>query len=333
MPQAKSVRPVKPSRPQVGRVSRLMVGGVFVACLGAATLARADCPKPPDPSVCFPAYDGVLTETTSLKVGVVRVNKTDDMGHDRDPIAPQPDPSFGKVSNHAGTYTLTDGTGSISIPEELKYKISADTKLPDIHQSVTDDSSSWTGPTGKKIKDLQVDTVPSRDVGATNDLMIESVAYSTLLGRYFLIDDFGTIARKIGLFIEVGVPDLYADTNGDGSIGPGDVLYSLVDLNIYLDSVPSFSLGDHFSIVGGTVAGLPGMMFSTTPFVFDPLTGFSTTGAFSGAFSSAFTGDGVVLARHGMTATVPEPGEWALLMVGFCLLGLTIRRTRTEHSA
>jgi len=49
-----------------------------------------------------------------------------------------------------------------------------------------------------------------------------------------------------------------------------DVLYSLVDLNTYLNSIPSFSLGDSFAVVDGTTPALPGMSFSTTPFASIP---------------------------------------------------------------
>ena len=62
----------------------------------------------------------------------------------------------------------------------------------------------------------------------------------------------------------VSVPDLWADTNGDGMIGSGDILYSLVDLRAYLNGgngpVPAFVPSESFTIVNGRVASLPGIM-------------------------------------------------------------------------
>jgi len=96
------------------------------------------------------------------------------------------------------------------------------------------------------------------------------------------------------------------------------VLYSLVDLSYYLDGPPTFQFGDIFRIDNGLVAGLPGMRFSTVPFVFDDLggTGFSAP-AFSG-YASAIT-------LHTIT-NVPEPAIPAMLLLGIAVVGATARR-------
>lgn len=147
--------------------------------------------------------------------------------------------------------------------------------------------------------------------GEESDLRLESLFYNSASNTYSLQDLFGTIQHRLGNFAVVKVPDLYADTNGDGTLGSGGVLYSLVDMNAYLNNIPSFTEGGTFSIVNGTVAGLPGMLFSTTDFTFDPSTGFSGTD---------FTGDGVVESEHDLES-VPEPGS--LLLLGSGVLGLS----------
>jgi len=111
---------------------------------------------------------------------------------------------------------------------------------------------------------------------------------------------------------EVRIPDLYADTNGDGILDQGDLLYSLVDIRQYVPSSPSFSLGASFAIVNGEVATLPGMLFSATPFVFDPTSP-------DGEDFTPFTGTGFAESEHQL-ALVPEPSTAPLLAAG--LVGL-----------
>jgi len=132
--------------------------------------------------------------------------------------------------------------------------------------------------------------------------------------------DFRNLGRNLR------IPDLYADTDGDGVIGAGDVLYSRADLRIYPDEEPSFALGDQFTIVDGKVAGLPGMWFSPTPIVLDPVLGPQPSGgqwfnATSSPLSAAAAGgDAVVLTEHELVSTVPEPAAWVLLLVGSAAL-------------
>jgi hypothetical protein len=129
--------------------------------------------------------------------------------------------------------------------------------------------------------------------------------------------DFRSLGRNLR------IPDLYADVNGDSVIGAGDVLYSWADLRVYPQEEPSFELGDHFTIVDGQVAGLPGMWFSPTPIFLDPVLGPRPSGGqwFNAAGSTladaaASGGDAVALTEHELVSTVPEPAEWLLLLAG-----------------
>lgn len=152
--------------------------------------------------------------------------------------------------------------------------------------------------------------------GEVSDLSLESVHFNSASNTYSLQDLFGTIQHAFGNSVVVKIPDLYADTNGDGSLGTGDELFSLVDLSVYLNNNPTFTEGETFSIVNGRVAGLPGMLFSTTDFTFNPSTGFSGTD---------YTGDGTVESEHDVEA-VPEPGSLLLVGSGLVGIGSVLRR-------
>ena len=160
--------------------------------------------------------------------------------------------------------------------------------------------------------------------GEIADLSIEAVVPDPSTGEFGTANIFGVLASKVGLETVVPIPDLFADTNGDGVLGTGDILYSVVDLNVYLSSIPTFTPGEEFDIVGGTVAGLPGMQFSSTPFSFDPNTGdFNGTPVTLAAFADA---------QHDPEA-IPELSTWSLLATGFTLLAfLRWRDVRTRPS-
>lgn len=107
---------------------------------------------------------------------------------------------------------------------------------------------------------------------------------------------------------------------------PGDnELYAAVNLGVYLtdNPWPAIGIGDIATISNGEIAGLNGVVFSSTEPVFDsqaPLGWGNIT---------PFTGDALVVSVH---SSVPEPATAALLALG-CLLtiGCRTRRRGTTH--
>lgn len=166
------------------------------------------------------------------------------------------------------------------------------------------------GPIPFPVLDARQSAVVTGDPGQIADLSIESFQFDPITSQFTLNNIFSTITQRLGYGVEFPIPDLFADTNGDGHIGAGDVLYSLVNLDTYLNAIPPVSFGTSYQVLAGTVAGLPGMEFSTTPFSFDPSSGFTGT---------AYTGPAVTEAIH-LPSSVPEPTSLSLF--GFMLLGL-----------
>lgn len=153
--------------------------------------------------------------------------------------------------------------------------------------------------------------------GPKSDLSIESVHYDPITQRYQLLNIWGTISQQLGDLAVVAIPDLFiANSNG---LLDGVTLYSLVDLAVYVHALPVFAEGEGFNIVNGQVASLPGMRFSTTPFTFDPVTGFS---------DPPYTGMAIAEAQHGFTPGVPEPSSVALLAGGMAALLGASRRSK-----
>ncbi|MEP6790159.1 MAG: PEP-CTERM sorting domain-containing protein [Ramlibacter sp.] len=155
--------------------------------------------------------------------------------------------------------------------------------------------------------------------GPRADLSIESLHFNADTQTYVLTNIWGTIEQQLGPDAVVAIPDLYiADSGG----ARDDVtLYSLVDLAIYLHALPTFTEGESFDIVDGRTAALSGMYFSTDPFTFDPLTGFS---------DPPYTGTAIAITEHGFSTTsVSEPTTFALLVAG--VLGLLVVRRRPHR--
>ena len=163
-------------------------------------------------------------------------------------------------------------------------------------------------PRGGSMKEFVEDILNITDIfrspSSRADVMIEAVAFDPDTGSLFINNIFSVIAEHVGFGASIFVPDMFADTNGNGTIGEDDVLYSVVDLYEYLDSASPFSVGQTFDIVDGVASGLPGMMFSTTPFTFDPSIGF--------VGGTQFNGVGQADTLHDMQA-LPAPSTLALL--------------------
>jgi hypothetical protein len=143
--------------------------------------------------------------------------------------------------------------------------------------------------------------------GEVNVLNVEAITFDRTSSTFATADVFESLFVHAGLD-RIAIPDLFADTNGDGSLGAGDLLYSAVDLNVFLTAHPAFAFDETFSIVNGLAPGLPGMFFSTTPITFD-----AATGAFDG---TPATTDGTALSAHNMQLVTPEPATLALLVAG-----------------
>jgi hypothetical protein len=149
--------------------------------------------------------------------------------------------------------------------------------------------------------------------GGKSSLRIERVQFNAILGQFQLFSVYDFTVPFQFIFI----PDLYAaDVNGN--IDPNGILFSLVDLTQYVTAPPVFTLGQQFNVVGGLVAGLPGMRFATGDFTFNPATGF--TGG------TPYNGIAVAETEH-VLPSVPEPTTIALISTGLALLA----RRRIRH--
>lgn len=297
------------------------VASVAMGLMASPVLAG----DPKKPGTTTIVGTGEITETTDLASATVSVVPTDGATHVITGITPKTDwPKTRLIGYDPNRKTHTDG--HITVPTWVKTidakGKTTDVPVKDYEQTTVDNNAKPPAP--KKL----IQSSPS--FGATLDLSIESMLTDSATGLYYLVNPFFSIAGRIGINTRIWVPDLFADTNGDGAIGDGDYLYSLVDMDIYLNAAPSFHLGDKFQIVNGVVATLPGMWFSDSPFGFDPTLGFTTNGSpvksptFSGfSFPSGGT-DAEARAAHGLTA-IPEPESWVMMLAGFGLVGASLR--------
>jgi hypothetical protein len=291
------------------RTALRRVGSVVLAAVGAAIVptrsAFADPCPPIEDGHAFPVpWHGQIFETSDSPTTSYTIDWTDRSG------APIGVGSQTLVTNLVNNVTpITGGqfmSQIITAPSFLTTS-SGDEQVCDFIQT-THDAPAQPGPRNAPIH-----------TGATNVLSVEAVVLDQATGRYETANIFEALALRAGVGVLVAIPDLYADTNGDGTLDAGDLLYSAVNLNQYLLAVPTFSIGSVFSITNGLVAGLPGMVFSSTPISIDPLTGaFSTT---------PVTLDATVLSAHVVSAT-PEPEPLPLVVAGLACVAFAARRRR-----
>ena len=182
---------------------------------------------------------------------------------------------------------------------------------PETQKVGSDGFARFRVPKGHGIADAnQTTTLP--DPG-TNSLRIEAF---TISGPDLIVTMFTSAVFEIKGYAPVSIPDLYADTNGNGVLDDDDHLYSAVNLYPYMAGNVSFNLGDSFNIVDGVSAALPGMVFGTSPISLDDTSpdGFDNP--------SPYSGSGTASSMH--MVEVPEPSALALLSFGG--LGLLRRR-------
>jgi hypothetical protein len=184
-------------------------------------------------------------------------------------------------------------------------------------------SALGVGPNRTIVCDFIQTTDIAENTGEVNVLAVEAITFDQAAGEFATANIFEALSFHVGDGIFVPIPDLYADTNGDGALGLGDILFSAVDLNEYLLNVPTFLLGQTFNIVNGLVPELPGMFFSSTPISFDP-----TTGEFLGTPISI---DASALSSHEVES-IPEPGTLALFLAGLASASVIARR-RSRHGS
>jgi hypothetical protein len=159
--------------------------------------------------------------------------------------------------------------------------------------------------------------------GAQQQLKIEALTKDAQTGVVKLGSIFDFVFQAYGRET-IFMPDLWADTTGDGVIADGDLLYSLIDLRAYThggaDALAAvnarFSAGQSFEIINGVVVGLDGMWFSSTAFTFDEVAGYQ---------GNAFNGTGYTATNHGI-AVISEPAGLGLLLLA---LGLAFKARRS----
>jgi hypothetical protein len=174
-------------------------------------------------------------------------------------------------------------------------------------------------PEGGKDKDPLGDLQTITDVtqftrlpnAATSILQIAAFVPSG--GDFQIFPLITYVQNNLAIGVKLSIPDLFADTDGDGVLGIGDTLYSALNLADFLDASVNFSFGDTYSIVNGASLLLPGMLFGTqqiVPNASNP-TGYDNP--------APWTGTVVALASHAIVA-IPEPGTILLLGIGFIAL-------------
>lgn len=174
-------------------------------------------------------------------------------------------------------------------------------------------------PEGGKAKDPLGDLQTITDVTQFTKLpnaaasVLQIAAFVPSGGDFQISPLITYVQNNIAIGKELSIPDLFADTDGNGVLGIGDTLYSTVNLADFLPASVNFNFGDTYSIVNGTSLLLPGMLFGVQPIVPNASnpTGYDNP--------APWTGTAMALASHGIVA-IPEPGTILLLGIGFIAL-------------
>jgi hypothetical protein len=146
--------------------------------------------------------------------------------------------------------------------------------------------------------------------------------------QFYALEDLPDVAWRI--------PDI-ASINGDAST----TVYTAVNLDLYLSANPLGFLGGAWQsqdtlsslgldIVNGTVAGMQGIQWSVSPFVFDASSsaGWVPSGGAGDYLNSVSFGYELgIIAEH---TAVPEPGSCCLVSCGLIaiLAGRRVKRSR-----
>ena len=136
------------------------------------------------------------------------------------------------------------GHGSVTIPIDP-------TKLPRTDTNCDATNHSWL-------------VNANGGMGARADLSLETVVFDPVTKTYSIESNAGNLLDNPQFAGGFLVPDLWADTNGDGMLDTGDDLYSLIDF-AQVTGPYIFVPLQTVNVVNGVVASLPGMRFSTTP--------------------------------------------------------------------
>jgi hypothetical protein len=136
--------------------------------------------------------------------------------------------------------------------------------------------------------------------------------------EYQFLDYIASIDGPSGV---VSIPDLYGDTSGNGVLDDDDVIYSAVNLALFMPANVTFQLGDTFTITNGTSAALPGMIFGTQPITLDA----SSPDGFSNP--DPYTGLGSAFSQHDNVVT-PEPANSISALLGLAAGGLAFYSSR-----
>jgi hypothetical protein len=120
--------------------------------------------------------------------------------------------------------------------------------------------------------------------------------------------------------------------DGDITITDFSAIYAGVTNN-YGTGVATFN-GSLFNVIAGSGANLINIAFDISPVVrsgtqFNTAYNATLSGSSVGAFGSAtITGGSGTL--RGVSPAIPEPGTWALMLLGFGAVGVSMRRRRSS---